>query len=518
MRRPKLAALWRYRPRALTLALLLVIATLIALANLVSEVGPYLGAERGTAGWPLDWHWHHFLVYPRPNGAVTWEYDGKRLAGNIAIWLVVAAAPAAACEWLLRRYRPRLRWSLRTMLAGVTLAGACCGWFVMARNRAELQDPLIATVRGRFSPQILYGGGTLMDERARVWVRRRGPKWFHLVGAERYFRQIVGADIGESPDDESAEQLLARLAHVRQLRYLFFNAYRLTPRMVDALREMPRLEMLSIQFEEPAPGTAELLAEVLAGKPDLRVLSVICCGTDADDDSEMSRDCLAVIGKTAQLEKLRFAYMPIDSDSLESLAGLTNLKSLSLVAISANEIEREPEPRLLSRLPALVALEALDLGNSQVDDRDLGRLSKFPRLKSLSLTGTKVTGARLAQLASLPSLEELAINGDAVSAAAFESLLAVKRLARLHLGWSYRRNSAWLAIGDNAGSVSVPEQEHERCVRAIEALRRTKHGIVIDTNDWALQWPGPYMLPVEFERIPGDKRVWALEYLRDWNK
>ena len=60
MRRPKLAALWRYRPRALTLALLLVIATLIALANLVSEVGPYLGAERGTAGWPLVWHWHHF--------------------------------------------------------------------------------------------------------------------------------------------------------------------------------------------------------------------------------------------------------------------------------------------------------------------------------------------------------------------------------------------------------------------------------------------------------------------------
>lgn len=517
MRRPKLAALRRYRPRVLTLALLLVIATLIALANLVSEVGPYLGADRGQAGWPLIWHWHHFLVYPRPNGAVTWEYDSKRLAGNIAVWFVVASASAAACEWLLRRYRPRLRWSLRTMLAGVTLAGVCCGWFAMARNRAELQDPLIAAVRGRSSPQLMYGGGTLMDVPARVWVRRRGLKWFHLVGADRYCRQIVGADIGESPDDESAEQLLARLAHVRQLRYLFFNVYRLTPRMVAALREMPRLEMLSIQVAVVAPETAELLAEALAGKPDLRVLNVICCGAD-DDDSENPRECLAVIGQTTQLEKLRLACMPIDGGSLESLANLTNLKSLSLAFISPNHIEAEPEPQLLSRLPALAALEALDLGSSQVDDRDLGRLSRFSHLKSLSLTGTEVTGAGLAQLASLPSLEELAIDGDAMSATGLESLLAVKRLARLHLGSNYTGNPTLLAIGDNAGSVNVPEQEHERCVRALESLRRTKPAIVIDTNDDALQWLGPYMLPAEFDRIPGVKCVWALKFLREWNK
>lgn len=512
--RLRLGAFSRYRPRVLTVVVLLVIATLIALANLCSEVEPYYTefVDRGTAGWPLIWHWHHFSVFPR---GITWEYDGKRLAGNIAIWFVVAAASAAACEWLLRRYRPRLRWSLRTMLAGVTLAGACCGWFVMARNRAELQDPLIAAVRGRFSPQLLYWGGTWVDEPARVWVRRRGPQWFDPLGAERYCRQIVGADIGHGPD-ESAEQLLARLSHISGLRYLFFNVYRLTPKMVDALRKMPRLEMLSIEVAVVEPETAQLLAEALAGKPDLRVLSMICGGAD-DDDSENPRECLAVIGKTTQLEKLRLACMPIDSDSLESLANLTNLKSLSLFFISPIHVESEPEPQLLSRLPALAALEALDLGNSQVDDRDLGRLSEFPHLKSLSLTGTEVTGAGLAQLASLPSLEELAINGDAMSAAGLESLLAVKGLARLHLGSNYTGNLTLLAIdGDN--EVHVPEREHESYVRALEALRRTNRAIVIDENDGALQWQGPYLLPAEFDRIPGVERVWALEFLREWSK
>lgn len=520
MRRSSFAALWRFRPRVLTLAVFLLIATLIALANLCSEVGPYMMyAYRGTAGWPLAWHWHHFSMISGPNGSVTWDYDGKRLAGNVAIWLAMAATPAAACEWLLRRCRPRLRWSLRTMLAGVALAGACCGWFVMARKRAETQDPLIVAVRGRFSPQ-LYGGAWYMDQPARVWVKRRGPKWFDLVGADRYCRRIVGADIGESPiddkDDESAEQLLTKLAQIPDLRYVFFDVKRLTPNMVDALHKMSRLEMLSIQVGDLESETSELLAEMLADKRDLRVLSVI--QRDANEDGEHSRECLGVIGRITQLEKLHLACMTIDADSLASLAGLTKLKSLSLVDISSpNEIEGVPEPRLLAKLPGLPGLESLDLADSRVDDRDLGSLSVFPRLKSLSLTGTEVTGAGLEQLVALPSLEEAAIDGDAISAAALESLLAVKRLARLHLGSNYSRNAAPLAINDD-GEVDVPQQELEGCVGALEALRRTKPGIVIDANRDALEWPGQYMTPSEFERIPGPQRVWALQFLREWNK
>ena len=110
----KLRALWHYRPRILTLLLLFAVAAPIAMANFTSEIHqfpgrPSLGAvyARGTYGWPFMWHWHNLMATPALDVIAGWNYSGARLVANLACWSILLAAPAVACEWLLRQYRPR---------------------------------------------------------------------------------------------------------------------------------------------------------------------------------------------------------------------------------------------------------------------------------------------------------------------------------------------------------------------------------------------------------------------------
>ena len=148
--RRSIAAFARYRPRVLTLLLAALVAAPLLLANLTGELGARrvpagslptrevgriaLGnalnsdlkltidfdlrepdAEDRSAdnslpcmsyGWPLLWR--QYLIVGGYGWSVVGEtYSGLRLALDAAIWLVLLAGPAACCEWLLRRYRPR---------------------------------------------------------------------------------------------------------------------------------------------------------------------------------------------------------------------------------------------------------------------------------------------------------------------------------------------------------------------------------------------------------------------------
>lgn len=134
-----LRALSRYRPRIPTAILLIVIAAMIVLATLsvdVRDVSPRRLTADGLAtnvcyGWPLAWRGYTIVANLDISiGIVDWHYRASRLAGSRAVWFLMLAAPAAACEWLLRRYRPCLRWSLRTMLIAVALFGSRV-WLVL---------------------------------------------------------------------------------------------------------------------------------------------------------------------------------------------------------------------------------------------------------------------------------------------------------------------------------------------------------------------------------------------------
>jgi len=519
--RLKAGAFSRYRPRILTLVVLFVAAMVIALANLSFDIAfvGFLDLQYQSHGWPLIWHrvvrsgWEHYGCR-----TVGWYYSVPRLAANLAMWLVMLAALAGASEWLLRRY-PRPRWSLRSMFVGVAAAAAICFWITQAIHRARLQEPVIAAMGGWGGPQ--------------ASVKRSGPKWLDLVGADRFRRHIVAVSQPHlKAGDPRDEQLLRQLSRLPDLRHLSFYVDELSPVMANALRDMRRLESLDLVFDrltlDVAPALSELrclrsislsvlkltpgdgaeqrahdcLAEI-AKLPDLEAVELnydalraknIACLAELKNlkwlsvhfqnylDRPNLEERVAAIGSLTQLEWLELVQLTVSNESLARLAGLTNLRTLFL-----EEVVTDDRP-MLSHLPQLASLEALDLSECSIDDEDLGRLAVMPCLKVLGLgheyfrEKQSITPAGLTKLASVDSLEDVELEGDIESAAGLEALLAIKRLKKLHLGEHPSE------AGDCPGQLTLDDgkklyvHDVEGFRRALQALRQSKTGIVINRS------------------------------------
>lgn len=121
------------RARFLTLLVLVIVGIGIALANLSSQpvtidvindtIFKGKPAER-VFGWPLIWCRQSRGPASAPRWPVS-RYSASRLCANLSIWLAMLVAASAVCEWLLRLYRPRLRWRPRlTTLIVLTIVSA----------------------------------------------------------------------------------------------------------------------------------------------------------------------------------------------------------------------------------------------------------------------------------------------------------------------------------------------------------------------------------------------------------
>lgn len=523
----------RYRPRVLTLAVLLVVGALVALANLSPELrddqgkpisvrefdDASLGLKQLSYGWPLVWRRQVLYGYVGvpSHAVVALEYRASRLVGDLVVWALISAAAAVTCEWLPRRSRPRFRWSLRTLLAAVAAAAVLCSWFAAAHSRANLQDALIAAVNAR--------EGCLRLER---W----GPKWIDLVGAGRYCRDVVGAEeLRIQSKDAGAEELIRQLARLRRLSLLYFDidSERLTSELIKPLGEMTGLKTLVIESRRGARQdetrlSHELFAAVgkisalerlelstaidgksLSSLANLRNLKSLCLAncrsTSASEARRLSRECLAAIGRITSLEQFELAGMDVDSEDLARLAGLTKLKSLRLHnVINSSDFSvilddfDSPPPPLLRRLPALPQLESLALESSYVDGRDLARLAILPRLKSLSLIDNHLSDVDLVSLARLKLLEELAFSDHVLSAAWLESLIENKQLKRLHLA----------------------DVESDEFLRAVQALRRSKPELVIDDDINVHFVSDKPTLPAKYNIAVDDDSAWLVNGKLPW--
>jgi Leucine-rich repeat (LRR) protein len=471
------AAIARYRPRALTLLVLLAVAALIALANLSFDLanGPdggdlrYGGPRNMSYGWPWIWRRYTFMHNHSGDGlnggALLHACDStvSGLAGNVAMWLATLAAVGGACEWLSRRYRLRLRWSLRSMLVAIGLVAALCGWFAAARQRADLQDSLIAEIKGR------------------VWVERWGPKWLDLIGADRFRRRIIGAELDStqmSPQgDKAVEEMLQRLRRLPDLQYLFIDVDRLAPGLADALSGISQLKRLSIKQHE---------------------------GLYDDDDEErrISHQCLAAIGRLTQLEELSLNSIHIEKEDLPCLADLARLKSLNFTEVSSFG-----EQPLFTCLPPLPQLERIDLSMSDIRAEDLHHLAILPRLKVLDLTSADFgPDAGLADLASLKSLEDLTIGRANASAAGLELLARIKRLHALHINTGiFDKGAGPVRLPlDGGNTLGVAESEADHFRRAFQSLRQSSPGIIIDLSPWFHE-RGPRW---DYDAMPNHEARW----------
>ncbi|HEV3339946.1 MAG TPA: hypothetical protein VG125_06305 [Pirellulales bacterium] len=422
---------WTCRPRTIAFIVLIVVAAPTVLANLSPEYR--WGWSRPWYGWPLTWYWRDWQLWYGASTELDYNFSAARLTGNLVMWLLMLVASGVASEWLLRRYQPRFRWSLRTMLAAVGLLAAICAWGVQLRARAKVQDPIIAMMGEALSSRPPYLFMSMGDGSPHLYLERWGPKWLDLVGADRFRRRIVGADVQWSKQGD--EEKLKRLAAVPDLRYL------------------------KIEIRAPMHGMAASLAQ-------LRQLRTLRIDTSSTRYS-VSQECLAAVGELTRLEELHLGNIS-DSRGLVHLEHLTNLKSLSLGLVwdlgddedepgepdtnldsgdedekmESTEAETNQEMPSLAYLPALPRLEAVDIRSETVtiDDEDIRGLAILPRLRSLNLnrsssnvtsSSSNITDEGLAELASLKSLEELGIYG--VTSAGCQTLSAVKGLKVLHI-------------------------------------------------------------------------------------
>ena len=398
-----------------------------------------------------------------------WDYSTFRLTGNLTVWLATLATAGLAWQWVLHRYRPRLRWSLRTMLAVVAGAAALCAWCVVERDRANEQDALLES-------------SALTSD---VYFERWGPKWLDLVGADRFRRRIVAAEFDTSEENDTFFERLTKLGSVRLLDvnpWSYGDSFVFTPRMAVSLGEMRQL----------------------------RVLAVNCWGKNRNETKAGVRECLAAIGKLTQLERLRLEMREEDAHELACLGGLTNLKTLSLKIDSFHDAEsfkRMNHSEVLEYLPPLPRLEALDLDGWRIGGEHLNRLDNLPKLKSLNLSATMASGTDLAKLGSLDSLEELGISESLATATAFESLAALKHLRAIHIELptdervqpvGERLILRAMFLFDDAAEVQplhpatlplddghelpVLSEELDGLNRALATLRRSHPGIVIDAD------------------------------------
>jgi hypothetical protein len=454
----KLRSLWRYRPRFLTLVVVAIVAAPMVLANLSSDIEASKPMAKAVHGWPFVWHWHNLapLATGPPVGGdaspiyaiYSWDFSVGRLVANLAFWLLVVALPTAACEWAKLRYGLGPRFSMRTMLAAVAIVAGACGWFTAASRRADLQDSLIAA-----PPAEPY---------VKVWLKRSGPKWLDLVGADRLRRHILGAEIVTTRNDraETVEEHLKRLAGLPKLRFLSLRVPWLTQGMIRSLGEMRQLREMRLEGSWEA-------------RPEMQ---------------HPAQECLAAIGRMNHLQHLHLGGMELHPENLSNLAGLNHLTSLSLSSVS-------DEPSFFAQLPPLPRLESIDVQHSQMNEDDLRQLAMLPRLKALGVRGLfLVAGERLdtASLATLASLEELALDCDLASPQTIQSLQALAGLKTLHVEQEYAelQSDSQLAAIElvHGDKLLVENAQRKAFVEAITSLQRTRPDIVIDTDTGAIAW------------------------------
>ncbi|HVC98985.1 MAG TPA: hypothetical protein VND64_35300 [Pirellulales bacterium] len=476
---------FRGRPHVSTLIPLALVAVPTVLANL-SGFEPDADSMQGEYyGWPLIWYGHlpGYGVMATVIRAESWEYSAPGLVSDLLAWFLVLAVTGLTWEWLVRRYRPRFRWSLKTMLAAVGLVAVGCAWLANARNRAEKQDALI---------DLLGGEESFANSHYFYHVERWGPKWLDLVGADRLRRSIVGASVEAA--DADIEDLFKRLAPLPDLRFLDMAS------SFSYAGGRPQLGVFS-----------RAMGEALGSMRQLRMLNVECERVYGHISTYDFHECMTAVGKLTQIELLGIHIWEENIDDLSCLDKLTRLKRLKLSVIpfanrerwdadqaavreaAGNEHEKRDEPRTLARLPPLPRLEFLNLHEWELGDEYLDRLAGFPRLKSLDLSWTTVSAEGLAKLAPMDSLEELAINEDVATSTGFEALIGLKRLKALHVcpgewytGESEEDNGTDLAgtttvfTLDDGSELVVLSGEFDGLRRALAALRQSHPGIVID--------------------------------------
>jgi internalin A len=269
----------------------------------------------------------------------------------------------------------------KRLIADVTAVGGRAD--VMVRSR-----PYLGLVGNTEQFSISFTGTGFDDRALERLVNRYGDRIWgldlrhtkvtddglrHLVGLSQLAELALGHDNfrvrpgDPRPISTITDAGLIHLNGLRQLRNLTLGGLYITDAGLNAIKDMPALDVLYLSRTKiKGPGLARLKS-----LPTLTMLD---------------------LGETE-----------IDDEGLVFLTGASNLQYLSL---NRTKIKGPG----LARLTSLPKLASLILDDSEIDDQGLSLLAGAPSLQTLSLNGVPLTAKGLKAIAGLPRLGRLYLN------------------------------------------------------------------------------------------------------------
>jgi internalin A len=316
---------------------------------------------------------------------------------------------------------PRVRLSVRAMMALILILGAGLGWVV---HRANVQRDAVAAIttprrntRGRVYYDWQFSAGKFA-----VAARPRGPKWLRdALGPDMFDTVVIVTIEGENVDDEFLENV-GKLHGVEKVDLVGHAAPDLTPAGMAQLWTLPRLKTLNTRGVAIPRG----FVTGLAGRTGLRHLWL--------PQAAVTDDEMAIIGGFTDLEVLQLDGSNVTD---RGFAHVANLKKLTILDMSGVRITD------LAPVADLVQLDVLDLAPTRDTfarsvpgpggPSSLGPLRRLTRLTQLTLGTTRIEDRELAVVAGLPKLINLVIGGRGITEAGLARIAESGRLIHLRL-------------------------------------------------------------------------------------
>lgn len=293
---------------------------------------------------------------------------------QFGVWLVIAdtavlIASIAFCFFIAVRMRSRSRnwtqFSLRGVLAFVTLLAIGCGWWATQRNQSALESLLIKKIEAKYS--LLLNEGFFAPE----WLRR-------LAGDEnlRAFRRITSVylqlDFDQSNLTKEFATIFSRFSHLRSLSLL------------------PKTGV-DVSYENPSPLRIDKLAA-------LRLEELDFAEGRADDET------LRMIASLPNLKSFSISRCPVSDRGLAEIASCKSLERLEL------EFCHDVTSDGIASLGSLNRLAEIVLSVGKIDNSTMTSLANLKSLQEIRVTSRHMTEDVAQRLVDLPKLQKATIN------------------------------------------------------------------------------------------------------------
>jgi hypothetical protein len=317
--------------------------------------------------------------------------------------------------------RPRLRYSVRSLLLFVLMACLFCGWVAHEIRRCRDRQDALARFK-RIGVQVAF------DESGQIGFRR----WLiSKIYGDNLVRQVRGLQFGYDSgvsflnahgQDHSGEDLQL-VRHFPEVAELFFGGNRITNEDLQVLRDLRQIKRLYILW---SPNVTD---EGMANLDNLTEVETL-----AIDFTPVSDDGLKHLSSMSNLQFLSLAGTNVKGKGLRYLTHLNRLCYLNLWAAPFTD-------NGLKLVMEISKIERLELGATQITDDGVRYFAGSKTLRGVGLGRTSITDRNLEVLLNLPTLRSLSVARTQISQA------GVQRLKAMHLDHLVTSSAAYSLDG-----------------------------------------------------------------------